>query len=59
MWLWDPTEYNLQVFYNQRRSVANLGKSLEKTYYCNLLHDNQHDNKEIFKLKLKLKLKLY
>ena len=32
----DPTEYNLQAFYSQRRFVANLDKSLEKTYYHNL-----------------------
>ena len=38
------------IFYNQRRFVANLAKSLGKTYYHNLLHDNQHDYKEIFKL---------
>ena len=50
VWLHDPTEYNLQAFYNQRRFVANLGKSLEKTYYHNLLHDNQHDYKGTFKL---------
>lgn len=30
VWLHDPTEYNLQAFYNQRRFVANLAKSLEK-----------------------------
>ena len=46
----EPTEYNLQAFYNQRKFVVNLAKSLEKTYYHNLLHDNQHDYKEIFKL---------
>ena len=46
----DPTEYNLQAFYNQMRFVANLAESLEKkTYYHNLLHDNQHDYM-IFKL---------
>ena len=50
VWLCDPTEYNLQAFYNQRRFAANLAKSLEETYYHNLLHDNQHDYKEIFKL---------
>ena len=27
-----------------------LAKCLEKTYHHNLLHDNQHDYKEIFKL---------
>ena len=42
--------YNLHAFYNQRRFVANLAKSLEKTYYHSLLHDNQHHYKEIFKL---------
>ena len=45
VWLRDPTEYNLQAFYNQRRFVTNLAKYLDKTYYCNLLHDNQHDYK--------------
>ena len=44
MWLHDPTEYNLQAFYNQRRFVANLAKSLgKKTYYHSLLPYNQHD----------------
>ena len=46
----DPTEYNSQAFYNQRRLVENLPKSLEKTHCHNLLHDNQNDYKEIFKL---------
>ena len=50
MLLQDPTEYNLHAFYNQRRFVANLAKSLEKTHHGNLLHDKQHDYKEIFKL---------
>ena len=49
VWLCDPTEYNLQAFCNQR-FIANLAKSLEKTYCHNLLHDNQHDDKEIFKI---------
>ena len=30
VWLCEPTEYNLQAFYNQRRFVANWAKSLEK-----------------------------
>ena len=25
VWLHDPTDYNLQAFYNQRRFVANFG----------------------------------
>ena len=49
MWVWDPAEYNLQAFYNQRRFVANFGSVFGKTYYWNLLHDSQHDYKEIFK----------
>ena len=57
VWLHDLTEYNLQAFYNQRRFVANLAKSLENTYYHNLLHDNHYDYKEIFKLTNQLLLR--
>ena len=50
MWLWDPTEHNSQSFYNQRRFVANLAKSLEKHTTTISCINKQHDYKEIFKL---------
>ena len=33
-----------------RGDLLQIWLSLEKTYYHNLLYDNQHDYKEIFKL---------
>ena len=50
MWLWDPAEYNLQVFYNQGDLLQIWLCLWKKTYYHNLLHYNQHGYKEIFNL---------
>ena len=37
----DPTEYNLNAFYQQHRFVSNIIKTAQRTYYTEKLADNK------------------
>ena len=50
----DPTRYNFQAFYNQRRYIANLIKTAQRTYYITQLKENQMDYKKIYQIANKL-----
>ena len=50
----DPTEYNLNTFYQQHRFVSNIIKSAQRTYYTEKLADNKTDFKQIFEISNKL-----
>ena len=50
----DPTEYTLNVFYQQRRHVSNLIKTAQKDFYVNKLSENKHDFKRVFEIANKL-----
>ena len=44
----DPTEYNLNAFYQQCRFVSNIIKTAQRTYYTEKLADNKTNFKQIF-----------
>ena len=50
----DPTHYNFQAFYNQRRYVANLIKTAQRNYYITRLKENRMDYKKIYQIANKL-----
>ena len=50
----DPTHYNFQAFYNQRRYIANLIKTEQRNYYITQLKENQMDYKKIYQIANKL-----
>ena len=54
IWTKGPTEYNLQVFYYQRRCVANIIKSAQREYYINEIRENRNNFKAVFKISNKL-----
>ena len=47
-WLQDPTQYNLQSFYYQRRHVANVIKTAPKHHYSEKIAESSHDPKALF-----------
>ena len=54
MWKNNPTEYNLNAFYQQRRHVANIIKQVQRSYYIDKLQENRTNFKEIFTITNKL-----
>ena len=46
-WLQDPTQYNLQSFYYQRRHVANVIKTAQKHHYSENIAESSHDPKAL------------
>ena len=54
MWKNNPTEYNLNAFYQQRRHVANIIKQAQKSFYIEKLLENRTNFKEIFTITKKL-----
>ena len=54
MWKNNPTEYNLNAFYQQRRHVANIIKQAQKSFYIDKLLENRTKFKEIFTITNKL-----
>ena len=50
----DPTEYNLNTFYQQHRLVSNIIKTAQRTYYTEKIADNKTDFKQIFEISNKL-----
>ena len=50
MWTKDPTEYNLQAFYYQRRYAANSIKPTQREYYNNEIRENRNNFKAVFKI---------
>ena len=53
-WKNNPTEYNLNVFYQQRRHVANIIKQAQISFYIEKLLENRTNFKEIFTITNKL-----
>ena len=53
MWKNNPTEYNFNAFYQQRRYVANI-KQAQRSYYIDKLQENRTNFKEIFTITNKL-----
>ena len=47
-WLQDPTQYNLQSFYYQRRHVANVIKTAQKHHYSEKIAESSPDPKAFF-----------
>ena len=54
MWKNNPTEYNLNAFYQQRRHVANIIKQTQRSFYIEKLLENRTSFKEIFTITNKL-----
>ena len=54
MWKNNPTEYNLNAFYQQRRYVANIIKQAQRSFYIEKLLENRTNFKEIFTITNKL-----
>ena len=54
MWKNNPTEYNLNAFYQQRRHVANIIKQAQRSFYIEKLLENRTNFKEIFTITNKL-----
>ena len=50
----DPTEYNLNAFYQQCRFVSNIIKTAQRTYYTEKLADDKTNFKWIFEISNKL-----
>ena len=46
----EQTEYAWRAFYNQRRFVANIIKTAQMSYYKNIISENKHDFKAIYKI---------
>ena len=53
-WKNNPTEYNLNAFYQQRRHVANIIKQVQRYFYIDKLLENRTNFKEIFTITNKL-----
>ena len=53
-WKNNPTEYNLNAFYQQRRHVANIMKQAQRSFYIEKLLENRTNFKEIFTITNKL-----
>ena len=49
-WLQDPTQYNLQSFYYQRRHITNIIKTAQKHHYNEKIAENSHDPKALFRI---------
>ena len=47
-WKNNPTEYNLNAFYQQRRHVANIIKEAQRSFYIKKLLENRTNFTEIF-----------
>ena len=47
-WKNNPTEYDLNAFYQQRRYVANIIRQAQKSFYIKTLLENRTNFKEIF-----------
>ena len=47
-WKFNPTEYNLNAFYQERRYVANIIKQAQRSFYVKKLLENRTNFKEIF-----------
>ena len=54
MWKNNPTKYNLNAFYQQRRHVANIIKQAQRPFYTEKLLENRTNFKEIFTITNKL-----
>ena len=54
MWKNNPTEYNLNAFYQQRRHVANIITQAQRSFYIEKLLENRTNLKEIFTITNKL-----
>ena len=54
MWKNNPTEYNLNAFYQQRRHVANIIKLAQRSFYIEKLLENRTNFKEILTITNKL-----
>ena len=54
MWKNNPTEYNLNAFYQQRRHVANIIKQAQRSFYIEKLLENRTNFKEFFTITNKL-----
>ena len=53
-WKNNPTEYNLNAFYQQRKYVANTIKQAQQSFYIGKLLENRSNFKEIFIITNKL-----
>ena len=53
-WKNNPTEYNLNAFYQQRRHVVNNVKQAQRSFYIEKLLENRTNLKEIFTIANKL-----
>ena len=53
-WKTNPTEYNLNAFYQQRRYVTNIIKQAQRSFYIEKLLENRTNFKEIFTITNKL-----
>ena len=49
-WLQDPTQYNLQSFYYQRRHVTNIIMTAQKHHYNKKIAQISHDPKALFRI---------
>ena len=49
-WNNNPTEYNFQAFYYQRRYVANIIKASQRCHFVDLITENKNDFKKIFSI---------
>ena len=47
-WNNNPTEYNFQAFYYQRRYIANIIKAAQRHHFIDLITENKNDFKKIF-----------
>ena len=50
IWQSEQMEYAWRAFYNQRRYVANVIKTAQMSYYKNIISENRHDFKAIYKI---------
>ena len=50
IWQSEQMEYAWRAFYNQRRFVANIIKTAQMSYYKNIISENKHDFKAIYKI---------
>ena len=50
IWQSKQMEYAWRAFYNQRRFVANIIKTAQMSYYKNIISENKHDFKAIYKI---------
>ena len=53
-WKNNPTEYNLNAFYQLRRYVANIIKQAQRSFYIKKILENRTNFKEIFTITNKL-----